>query len=411
MLDAPGPPCCNRRHGNPIESRWDFFDRAGKTIYQKENPMDNPVASTSPPHLRGVNLGGWLLLEKWMAPSLFAGLEATDETTWCAELGAAAAARLRAHWEGFITREDFAWLAERGINAVRIPFGHWILGPPYPYHPSYGPTPHPFVEGGIEILDRALGWAAEFGLEVLLDLHAAPGCQNGFDNGGIKDVCEWHTREAYLDHSVALLGRLARRYRAEPALCGIELLNEPRWDVPTEVLKAYYERGYEAIRAHCPPDRVAVVFHDGFRSHREYLGFLQPPRHENVVFDLHRYQCFERADLEMDIHGHLHKAGVVRREEADAIRRELGLPAILGEWSLGLNLEVVSLWASGPFHHALQRLDPFQRDVAYRAYGAAQLLSFEHYHGWFFWSYRTETTPEWCFRDCVERGWLPSRFR
>ncbi len=41
--------------------------------------------------MRGVNLGSWLVLEKWMVPSLFEGLEATDETTWCAELGDRAA--------------------------------------------------------------------------------------------------------------------------------------------------------------------------------------------------------------------------------------------------------------------------------------------------------------------------------
>ena len=27
----------------------------------------------------------------------------------------------------------FCWIAERGLNAVRIPVGHWILGPPYPW--------------------------------------------------------------------------------------------------------------------------------------------------------------------------------------------------------------------------------------------------------------------------------------
>jgi glucan 1,3-beta-glucosidase len=361
--------------------------------------------------LRGVNLGGWLVLEKWMTPSLFEGLTATDETTWCAELGRDAAPRLRGHWERFITRDDFRWLADVGIDAVRIPFGHWIFGPPYPYHAAYGDNPHPFVEGGIDVLDRALNWADECGLRVVLDLHAAPGCQNGFDNGGILNVCEWHTREEHLAHSVDVLERLARRYRNAPALHAIQLLNEPRWDVPTELLKGYYRRAYDAIRAHCPPERVAVVFHDGFRSHREYTGFMQPPQHENVIYDVHRYQCFEREDLEMDMFGHLHKAGDLRRQEAEAFADELMLPAIVGEWSLGLDLKVVSLWAEGPFDHALDHLDAFQRDVAYRAYAAAQLLALEHFHGWFFWSYRTETTPEWCFRECVERNWLPRRFR
>jgi len=103
--------------------------------------------------LRGVNLGSWLLLEKWMVPSLFEGLEATDETTWCAELGPAATERLRRHWDRFVTREDFAWIAARGLNAVRIPIGHWIFGSDYPYHPKYGANCHPFVDGGIAVLD------------------------------------------------------------------------------------------------------------------------------------------------------------------------------------------------------------------------------------------------------------------
>ncbi|SNS15431.1 glucan 1,3-beta-glucosidase [Humidesulfovibrio mexicanus] len=374
--------------------------------------MSNAPHPVPPPaRLRGVNLGGWLLLEKWMTPSLFHGLAATDETTWCAELGGRAEERLRAHWNAFITREDFAWIAERGLNAVRIPVGHWVFGPPYPYHPKYGENRTPFVTGGIEVLDRAFDWAREFGLGVLLDFHAAPGCQNGFDNGGIKDVVEWHTKGEYLDHSVDMLGRLAERYRAERALLGIEVLNEPRWDIPTELLKDFTLRAYAAIRAHCPPERAAVVFHDGFRPHTEYLGFLQPPQFRNVLFDIHRYQCFNREDLDLDIHGHMKKAGDLWRQEAEAIRRELALPCIVGEWSLGLNLEVVSLWAEGPYDHALTGLDPFRTEVCYRAYAAAQLLAFEHHHGWFFWSYRTENTPEWCLRECVERGWLPRRFR
>lgn len=359
---------------------------------------------------RGVNLGGWLLLEKWMTPSLFEGLSAADETTWCAELGPDAPKRLRDHWERFITGADFEWLAGVGINAVRIPVGHWIFGPPYPYHPKYGDNPHPFVQGGIDVLDRALEWAAESGLGVILDLHAAPGCQNGLDNGGIRDICEWHTREEYMTHSVAVLERLAKRYGNAPALSGIQVLNEPHKNLPTDLLKEYYLRAYRAIRAHCPPDRVAVVFHDGFRSHREYLGFMQPPEFENVIFDIHRYQCFETSEIEMDIHEHLHVAGEVRRQEAEDIQGELGLPAIVGEWSLGFDPEFVALWP-GPFNHALRRMNAYQKEVAYRAYGATQLLSLEHFHGWFFWSYRTETIPEWNFRACIERGWLPPRFQ
>ena len=33
--------------------------------------------------IKGVNLGNWLVLEKWMSPKLFEGTNAEDETYFC----------------------------------------------------------------------------------------------------------------------------------------------------------------------------------------------------------------------------------------------------------------------------------------------------------------------------------------
>jgi glucan 1,3-beta-glucosidase len=151
-----------------------------------------------------------------------------------------------------------------------------------------------------------------------------------------------------------------------------------------------------------------VVFHDGFRDFREYAGFLQEPEFRNVTIDIHRYQCFSRDDIDTDIFGHIRKSVVDLRAEADEIIRESGYQVYCGEWSLGLDLKVVSLWAEGPFNHALEAMDEFQMATAYRGYAASQLLTFEKYAGWFFWTYRTETTPEWCYRDCVDQGFVPN---
>ena len=57
-------------------------------------------------------------------------------------------------------------------------------------------------------------------------------------------------------------------------------------------------------------------------------------------------------------------------------------------------------------------LDMFQgcmlrEATALRGYAAAQLLTFEKCDGWFFWTFRTETTPEWSLYDCVNMGVLP----
>jgi glucan 1,3-beta-glucosidase len=359
-------------------------------------------------NLRGVNLGGWLVLEKWITPSLFAGLSAIDETSYCVELGEAEATRrLHQHWNTFITRKDLAWLARAGVNAVRLPVGHWLFGKDYPYHPSYHDVRYPYVVGGISIVDKVFRWARDLGLRVVLDLHAAPGCQNGFDNGGIAGVCEWHTSEEYIQYTLDVLERLAQRYTGHPALHGIQALNEPGWDLPTDLLKRFTAEAYQRIRRHCPAEEVTVVFHDGFRSFREYAGFLQEPEFRNVAIDIHRYHCFAPDDIDTDIFGHIRKSAVDLRHEADEIIRESGYQVYCGEWSLGLHLKMVSLWEQGVFNHAMAEMDEFQLSAAYRGFAAAQLLSFEKYAGWFFWTYRTETMPEWSYRDCVEQGLIP----
>ena len=71
--------------------------------------------------LRGVNLGSWLVLEKWMVPDVYRNTQAPDEYTLCLELGDKAKARLTQHRETFITAEDFSWIKKCGLNAVRLP--------------------------------------------------------------------------------------------------------------------------------------------------------------------------------------------------------------------------------------------------------------------------------------------------
>src|SRR5580704_15158218 len=47
--------------------------------------------------LRGVNLGGWLVLEKWMVPTVYRDSDAPDEYGLCLALGDQAKARLDGH--------------------------------------------------------------------------------------------------------------------------------------------------------------------------------------------------------------------------------------------------------------------------------------------------------------------------
>lgn len=122
--------------------------------------------------VRGVNLGGWLVLEPWITPSIFdaAGPAAVDEWTLCATLGAdKCRSVLSKHWSSFITQNDFNQIAAAGMNHVRIPVGYWALehldGDPY-------------VNGQLPYLDKAVSWARAAGLKVVVDLHGGKCAKN-----------------------------------------------------------------------------------------------------------------------------------------------------------------------------------------------------------------------------------------
>lgn len=337
--------------------------------------------AAGPPVLRGVNLGSWLVLEKWMAPSVFRGTNANDEFGLCTELGAGAAERLNAHRESFITAEDFAWIKARGLNAIRLPVGFWALQ-----------APAPWVECS-KYLDFAFEQARLNGLMVLLDLHGAPGSQNGMDHSGRAGEMGWHKSPANIEATIVALEGLARRYGQHPALYGIELLNEPRWDVPMGILKGYYQSAYKRLRPLIPRS-TAIVIHDGFRPF-EWKDFMTEPEYSNVLLDAHLYQAYTDADRKRTPQEHIAEA-LSKKKYLDAMEQQLW--TIVGEWSLGTPGEV---WRGQ---------SPLQIEAAKRAYGDAQLLSYESSHGWFYWSYKLENDSDWNFRTCVERGWLPGQF-
>ncbi|MBC8138120.1 MAG: glycoside hydrolase family 5 protein [Fibrella sp.] len=332
---------------------------------------------------RGVNLGGWLVLEKWMTPSVFAGVDAGDEWTFCQKLGkAAATARIKKHRDNWIKDSDFAWIAARGLNAVRLPVGYWIAEEAPPY------------VSGWDTVERAFRLAKKHGLGVLLDLHGAPGSQNGMDHSGHSGELGWHGSRSNINHTLRVLENLALRCKGFDNLLGIELLNEPRWDVPMDVIKQFYRDAYPRVRKHLRADR-AVVIHDAFRSGEWADGFGKTGM-TNLILDTHLYQCYTDDDRKRDMHAQVELAVLGRKRQLDNMQKHL--PVIVAEWSCGLPPE------------SLRGLDGFERDTAMRAYGDAQLLSYETTRGWFFWNYHIESGGGWSFRDCVKRGWLPSRY-
>ncbi|MBR3317692.1 MAG: cellulase family glycosylhydrolase, partial [Atopobiaceae bacterium] len=165
--------------------------------------------------VRGVNLGNWLVLEKWMGVSPLSSARSEDDRGLIDEMSPTQLIKaLDEHRVTYITERDFAWMEAAGANLVRIPVPYHLFGSPH--HTSC-----------VEYLDQAFAWAERHRIAVLVDLHTVPLSQNGFDNGGYLGLCAWARDPARIDFVVDLLERIARRYAGHPALWGIEALNEP----------------------------------------------------------------------------------------------------------------------------------------------------------------------------------------
>ena len=293
------------------------------TRLQAAQPADASRALKKPAaKWRGANLGGWLALEKWITPSVYAGVQAEDEYTLCERLGKTKAAeRLKRHRESWITAADFAWLQARGINSVRIPVNYGVAD-----------ESPPFITG-IETLDWAFQTAKTHGIGVVLDLHGVPGSQNGWDHSGRQGTLGWHTSKTNIDRSLEIVAGLASRCKRYDNLIGFQLLNEPRWDVPLDILKKYYQDAYHRVREQIPKEKASVVIHDGFRP-RDWSNFMREPEYQNVILDTHCYQCFTDDDRKRDRFGQVQHALLKRKKLLDDMQKQL--PCFVGEWSCAL---------------------------------------------------------------------------
>lgn len=326
----------------------------------------------------GVNLGGWLVLEKWITPSLFKDTAALDEYTLYEKADDALLARIKHHHDSFVTKSDLAWLRENGVDAVRLPLGYGVFGDEAPFTST------------IEYVDKVFEWAYQEGLMVLLDLHTAPGSQNGWQESGRIGKVGWHKDEKNILKSLRVIEKLAQRYGNREVLLGIELLNEPHSKIPRRKLLRYYDAAYKLIRRECGT-KVWVVFSDNFKPGR-WKRKLRVPQYENMFIDTHVYQTYTKRDQKLGIRGHLKK--MLGKVTKKLRKMQKYHPVIVGEWSLALN------------HKSLEGFNEMQMTAARSAYGAAQLITYERTAAWFYWTYKAEGGGPWNFRGAVEKGWI-----
>lgn len=353
---------------------------------------------------KGVNLGGWLLLEPGPSRPLFddhpitrGGDLARCEWDLLTALTKAKGRKyvsevIKRHRDTHTTKADFAAIKACGLNAVRLPVGYWVL-----LGPSDG---EPYVGPALEYVDRAVDWAEECGLQIVLDLHGCPGGESGEAPCGRRQRPDgtWKWRDWRFSQSLQAVDLLASRYCKRRCVTGIAVCNEPSSEVPDSALCRYYEKAILRIRAAgMPASRVAVVCPLFQRDEDKFMAYwynATKHKHRNVCFDVHCYHCFENFFNGMSLAEQLR----FTTENATMLRQ---YPMVVGEWSLALG---VATWCT---------CGDLQEADVYRRFAAAQLEAFKHAsHGTFFWNWtEREDSLDWNFPEAHREGLLSGRFR
>jgi hypothetical protein len=236
--------------------------------------------------LRGTNIGGWQVMEQWMCPT-----NSMDQKTTIATLterfGKEKAEELiKVYEQNWWQEKDFDNIKDLKFNVIRLPISYFNL----------------LDEEGklrsdtLATIDWFVSECEERDIYVILDLHAAPGSQNGRDHSGDKSGSILFTDEASQNLTVSLWEQLASHYKGNATIAGYDLLNEPEG---TEAERApwgrvqlpFYDRLYKAIRA-IDPDHLIIlnaVWEPTNMPHPEVYGW------ENVMYEYH-YYCWDGTD-------------------------------------------------------------------------------------------------------------------
>lgn len=221
--------------------------------------------------------------------------------------------KMQKHWSSWITEGDFGEIADAGLNFVRIPIGYWSVSP------MDGDA---YVQGAYEWLGKALDWADNAGIKVMIDLHGAPGSQNGFDNSGKRGEVGW-TQGNTVDQTIKALNKIRDDHASHPAVASIELLNEPMGpSLDMDVVRQFYMDGWGNLKN----SDVAVCFHEAFEGVDGWGDWGSGMG--NLLLDTHHYEVFDSGMLEMGVDDHVSSACDYGGQMAST-----GKWTISGEWT------------------------------------------------------------------------------
>ncbi|KAH9936894.1 glycoside hydrolase [Epithele typhae] len=400
---------------------------------QSFTPALNEPWDYTKDQIRGVNLGGWLVVEPFIVPALFekyqnstpsvalpGGLVVDEWSLSVAMLNdtsdGGGIQQMEEHYKTFITEQDFAQIAGAGLNWIRLPVPYWAIET-WPGEPFLAKAAWKYVLNAFE-------WARKYGLRIYLELHTAPGSQNGYNHSGrlgpvnmlngymgianaqrtmdyIRYIAEFITQEEYED-VVPMFG----------------VLNEPLLGIiGRDQLTRFYLQAHDMIREMTGIGKGAyIVIHDGFQGTGSWADFL--PGSDRIILDTHPYVAFggdfnhpldfwpQTGCIAFNSNASQATFGLTLSGEFSGAINDCGKWVInIGQNPSATDCDVWNDWANwtADMKTGIKNFVMSQMDGM-------------HQPGYFFWTWKVGNSsvtgkveaPFWSYQLGLENGWIPT---
>ncbi len=355
-----------------IENNTGLVQAHGRSLYDADG---NKL------QLKGINAGQILLQEGWMSPFALEPLK-NDDGSYVKDAdgnlqypefseeqfregiksnpnlsGYEFDDLMKIYRECVFTEEDFRIISEElKLNTVRLPFYYLdILNDDLTLKNE---------DQAFEYIDWFISEAAEYGLYVVLDLHGAPGSQNGYEHSGAAERSAdlWDSEEN-VAATISIWDFISVHYtQSRPDLgkwvASYDILNEPTVEykgVTTKKCWDVFDRIYDAIRENGDNHLISIEGCWNFSS----LPDPDSYGWENVQYEYHWYNWWSDF-LSYDL--------LYAYYDMSNIFRDYNVPVYIGEFTV---FEDTEAWEK-----VLNLYD-------------------ERNYSWTIWNYKTTVTGWW----------------
>ena len=227
-----------------------------------------------------------------------------------------------------------------------------------------------------------------------------------------------------VEETLEALSKLADRYKGDTdVVTQIELLNEPLGPkLDLGGVEDFYTKGIQTVKS--KSQNYAVAISDAFQDFSSYWNGKFTG--QNVILDTHQYQIFTPEEVSRSPSDHVKHAC----EKVGSKLAGVDKTAIVGEWTgaqtdcakwlngygKGARYDGTFTGPQGGSYYVGSCDGKYTGSAAalsnddkknLRSYVEAQLDAYEKGGGWFFWTWKTESAPEWNLKDLLANDLFP----